>query len=76
MSEFLLVLSYSFLIVSFRADSGMASIPAAGKSVTLKDIHNMAQKKHGGLTELIDEMKNQPGNVIYLFNTPNTSRLI
>ena len=32
-----------------------------GKLVTLKDIHNMATKKHGGLTELIDEMKNVPG---------------
>ncbi len=33
-----------------------------GKSVTLKDLHTMAKKRHGGLPELIDEMKNLPGN--------------
>lgn len=40
-----------------------------GKSVTLKDIHNMAKKKHGGLKELIDEMTNLPGIQI-IHNSP------
>ena len=33
-----------------------------GKSVTLKDLHNMIERRHGGLTELIEEMKQIPGN--------------
>ena len=35
-----------------------------GKFVTLKDIHNMSKKRHGGLPELIEEMQNKPGAVI------------
>ena len=35
-----------------------------GKSVTLKDIHNMSKKRHGGLPELIEEMQNKPSAVI------------
>ena len=31
-----------------------------GKSVTLKDIHNMSTKKKGGLPELIKEMEKCP----------------
>lgn len=32
-----------------------------GKSITLKDIHNMVERKDGGLTELVEEMKRIPG---------------
>jgi hypothetical protein len=34
---------------------------STGKSVTLKDIHNMVERKDGNLTELIGDMKSQPG---------------
>lgn len=32
-----------------------------GKAVTLKDIHNLVERKDGGLEELIQEMKRMPG---------------
>lgn len=32
-----------------------------GQSITLKDIHNMVERRHGGLTELIEEIKRLPG---------------
>ena len=34
---------------------------STGKSLTLKDIHNMVKRKDGNLTELIEDMKHQPG---------------
>ena len=44
-----------------------------GKSVTLKDIHNMAKKRHGGLQELIEEMENRPGDCYSMYALVNTS---
>lgn len=32
------------------------------KSVTLKDLDNMVERRHGGLTELIEKMKRILGN--------------
>lgn len=36
-------------------------VHSAGKSLTLKDIHNIVKRKDGNLTELIEDMKRQPG---------------
>ncbi|CAB3983003.1 zinc finger SWIM domain-containing 3-like [Paramuricea clavata] len=40
---------------------------STGKSMTLKDIHNMVERKDGNLTELIEDMKSQPGGKVELY---------